>query len=139
MAESKIHTYHCICSELVLATFAPLSKLPKRKSDAASICKVTNSDLPVPGGVVLSGSAFEKDSPMILNLEDGFEKRYPLQCRRCDLQIGYYLDKSQFGESEDGVRADVLYTLPGGLISTEKMKAGKVVESEVELKAKDAR
>jgi hypothetical protein len=138
MAESKIHTYHCICCELVLATFAPLPKLPKRKGDGSMICKVTNSDLPVPGGVVLSGSAFEKDSPMILKLKDGFEKRYPLQCRRCDLQIGYYLDKSQFGQKEGEIRADVLYILPGGLLSTEEMKAGKDMENEVKLQAKDA-
>ena len=137
MAESKIHTYHCICCELVLATFAPLTNLPKRKGDGSAICKVTNSDLPVPGGVVLSGSAFEKDDPVILKLEDGFEKRYPLQCRRCALQIGYYLDKSQFGETESGVRSDVLYTLPGGLISTEEMKAGRVAEDRIGMQVKE--
>lgn len=76
---------------------------------------------------------------MVLKLEDGFEKRYPLQCRRCDLQVGYHLDKSQFGEKDAGVRADVLYLLPGGLMSTEEMKAGKDMEKEAEFQMKDAR
>ena len=138
MAQSHIYTYHCICSELVLATFAPLENLPKRKGDGAAICKITSSDLPTPSGVVLSGSTVETDSPVVLKLEDGFEKRYGLQCRRCDLQIGYYLDKSQFEEQEQGIRADVMYILPGGLMGTDEMKVGKDVEEHVELKASGA-
>lgn len=135
MPQSKVYTYHCICSELVLATFAPLEKLPKRKGDGAAICKVTNSDLPMPGGVVLSGSMLETESSVILKLEDGFEKRYWLQCRRCDLQIAYHLDKGQFAERDSGIRPDVMYILPGGLMSTEDMKAGKDMEKEIELQA----
>jgi hypothetical protein len=138
MAQSHIYTYHCICSELVLATFGPLENLPKRKGDGAVICKITNSDLPIPSGVVLSGSTFETDNPVMLKLDDGFEKRYGLQCRRCDLQIGYYLDKSQFEEKEQGIRADVMYILPGGLMSTDEMKAGKNMEKHVELKTSGA-
>ena len=135
MAQSKIYTYHCICWELVLATFVPLENLPKRKGDGAAICKITDSDLPIPSGVVLSGTRIEANSPMILKLEDGFEKRYVLQCRRCDLQIGYYLDKSQFDEKEHGIRAAVMYILRGGLKSTDEMNAGKNMEKENEFKA----
>lgn len=125
MASSQVHTYHCICSELVLALFSPLDKLPKRQGDGSAICKITKSDLPIPGGVVLSGSTFDQDNPIILKLDDGFEKRYAVTCQRCDLQIGYRLDRSQFDDSESGVRADVLYLLPGGLLSTDEMKEGK--------------
>lgn len=135
MPQSQVHTYHCICSELVLATFAPLENLPKRKSDGAAICKVAKSDLPIPGGVVLSGSTFEDGSPKILKLDDGFEKRYGLICRRCELQVGYWLDKSQFEEKEQGIRSDVIYVLPGGLMSTEEMKEGKDMEKGVDIRA----
>ena len=133
MAGSQVHTYHCICSELVVATFAPLQSLPKRKGDKAAICKITKSELPVPGAVVLSGSTCDESKPAVIRLEDGFEKRYGMQCRRCDLQIGYWLDKSQFDEKENGIRSDVMYLLPGSLMSTEEMKAGKNMEKEVEL------
>jgi hypothetical protein len=134
MSQSQVYTYHCICSELVLGTFAPLGNLPKRKGDGAAICKITKSDVPMPDGVVLSGSTFEKDSPVILKLEDGFEKRYGVQCRRCDLQVGYHLDKIQFEEMEHGIRSDVIYILPGSLMSTDDMKAGKDMEKDVELR-----
>ena len=135
MAGDNIHTYHCICSELALAIFAPLQDLPKRKSDGAAICKVSKSPLLVPGAVVLSGSTTDEDKPVVLKLEDGFEKRYGVRCRRCELQIGYYLDKNQFEDAETGARLDVLYLLPGSLMSTENMESGKDMESEVELVA----
>ena len=131
MPDSKVHTYHCICSELVLATFAPLESLPKRIRDSAAICKVTKSEVPVPGAVILSGSTFDEGTPSILRLEDGFEKRYGVKCRRCDLQVGYWLDKSQFGEKEEGIRSDVMYLIPGSLMSTEDMKGGKNMEKDV--------
>ncbi|KAK3701882.1 hypothetical protein LTR37_015193 [Vermiconidia calcicola] len=135
MPDSQVHTYHCICTELVIATFAPIQRLPKRKVDGAAICKVTNSNMPIPGAVVLSGSTFDDMEPMVINLEDGFEKRYGARCRRCDLPIGYWLDKSQFEEKENGMRTDVLYLLPGSLMSTEDMKAGKDMEKDIELVA----
>ena len=84
---------------------------------------------------MLSGSTYDGNSPTILKLEDGFEKRYGVQCRRCDLQIGYWLDKSQFEDKESGIRSDVIYILPGGLMSTEEMKASKNMEKEIELVA----
>lgn len=73
-----------------------------------------------------------------MKFEDGFEKRSFAKCRRCDLKIGYWLDKSQFSDGENGVRSDVLYVLPGGLMSTEDMKAGKDMSGEVELVAGSA-
>ena len=138
MSQSQVYTYHCICSEFVLATFVPLENLPKRSGDGAAICKVTKSELPIPDGVVLSGSTFESDNPVILKLEDGFEKRYGVQCRRCDLQMGYHLDKSQVEDREHGVRDNVMYILPGGLMSTDDVKVGKDMEKEIELHVSSA-
>lgn len=40
--------------------------------------------------------------------------------------MGYQLDKSQFeGVEEQGRREDVVYLLPGGLMTTKEMAAGK--------------
>lgn len=125
MPQPSIHTYHCLCSELLFATYAPLASLPKRKIDKSYICKVTVSDLPIPSGVVLSGSSIDDTTAVVLKLEDGFEKRYATRCRRCDLQFGYWLDKSQFDEAEKGRRTDVLYLLAGGLVGTDEMRAGR--------------
>lgn len=69
----------------------------------------------------------------VLKLDDGFEKRFSVRCNRCGLAAGYHLDKSQFtgSESESGPKTDVLYVLPGGLLTTEEMREGKSMESEV--------
>ncbi len=129
MANVQSHAYHCICTELILAAFTPLQNLHKRKCDSALICKSERSEVPVPEGVVLSGSTEDVETPVVFRLEDGFEKRYFLQCKRCDLKVGYRLDKTHFGEQEagEGPRMDVLYLLPGGLMSTEEMQRGSRV------------
>lgn len=131
MADPHIYTYHCLCTELLLATFAPLQHLPKRKGDGAKICKIAKSDLPTPEAVVLSGSTLNDDTPVVLKLEDGFEKRYHLHCTRCDLKIGYRLDKAQFDSAQSGVEASVLYLYPGGLLGTEDMKERRNVTGQL--------
>lgn len=133
MAESEVHTYHCLCTELVVATRTPLQSFPKRKADHAAICKFSASDLPVPGAALLSGSTVDDAEPIVLKLDDGFEKRYAARCIRCDLQIGYWLDKSQFEPEQRRKREDVLYLLPGGLMSTEEMRENKDMGKEVEV------
>ena len=117
----------------MIATFAPLQTLPTRKGDDAVVCKVTNEGLPTAGAVVLAESSIHESRPFVLKLEDGFEKRYGAKCRRCDLLIGYWLDKSQFEATEHGARSDVIYLLPGGLMSTEEMKAGRDMTKDLEL------
>lgn len=63
---------------------------------------------------------------MIIRGEEGFEKRYLQKCGRCSIIVGYQLDKSQYGEEKQlGRRDDVIYLLPGGLLTTEEMAAGK--------------
>lgn len=78
---------------------------------------------------------------MLVRREDGFEKRWLLRCGRCRLVVGYRLDWNQFAEGgaggeevgKRGRRDDVLYLLPGAVMTTEDMKAGKgVLEEEVE-------
>lgn len=65
---------------------------------------------------------------MVIRREDGFEKRVLLRCGRCRLVVGYRLDQSQLGG--DGDAEKVVYLLPGGLVTTEEMKSGKMPERE---------
>lgn len=83
------------------------------------------------------GKEKEEDFPcLILKLDDGFEKRYPVQCPRCGVCFGYQLDGSQWVENGNekekekekekdddvrrtGRRCDVLYVLREGLVRTE--------------------
>lgn len=82
----------------------------------------------------------EEDFPcLILKLDDGFEKRYPVQCPRCGVCFGYQLDGSQWVEDGNekekekekdddvrrtGRRCDVLYVLREGLVRTEDVVVG---------------
>jgi hypothetical protein len=65
-------------------------------------------------------------SAVVIRSDDGFEKRHLQRCARCQLIVGYQLDKSQYeGLEEIGRREDVVYLLPGGILNTEDMVAGK--------------
>lgn len=121
-ASAEYHTYHCLCSELAVAVTSPLQSLPQRQTDGAYICKIDLDH----GSTVLVGVAADTDAA-ILKLDDGFEKRYPIRCSRCRLMIAYYLDKSQFDVSKTGSGPfqGAIYLLPGGLLTTEEMEAGK--------------
>lgn len=85
----------------------------------------------------------EEDFPcLILKLDDGFEKRYPVQCPRCGVCFAYQLDGSQWVEDGNekekekekekddddvrrtGRRCDVLYVLREGLVRTEDVIVG---------------
>lgn len=138
-----VHTYHCLCTQLLLASTTPLPSLPQRTRDKASVCVLTPSSAeytPAPGShyASLLNSTMES-KPSIIRREDGFEKRYIRNCARCKCAVGYQLDKSQFEEmkGESGRREDVVYLLPGGLQSTEDMKMGKSMEKGVELVASE--
>lgn len=148
MTTAHVFTYHCLCAELLLATLAPLETFPKRESDGATSCRITELDVLDTGPlvadlVVLSnGAIVVADKPIVLRLEDGFEKRYHAQCARCALKVGYWLDWSQSIEGEKGMgmgmRKDALYLLPGGLQSTSDMRDGMYMSARTELAAGDA-
>ncbi|EME43884.1 hypothetical protein DOTSEDRAFT_71631 [Dothistroma septosporum NZE10] len=111
----------------------PLQELPKRQSDASTICKITSAETLSLSASVLTSAVYTEDKAVVLKLEDGFEKRYAVRCSRCGLMLGYQLDRSQFEESQNelGMREDVVYVLQGGLHTTEEMEASKLVEAKV--------
>lgn len=137
MAQKRFHTYHCICAELACALTTPLQQTPKRSKDNAATCSLLPASLSTApqseGSIVLASGTSIDPEPVVLKLEDGFEKRYAVKCGRCDLQIGYLLDHASFGDGcGNGRKEDVVYLLPGGLVETGEMREGKDMSAEVE-------
>lgn len=122
----SISTYHCLCAELVLATTSPIDQFPSRTSDGAYILQIASGEsLTASTNTVLKSITFDS-SPVILKLEDGFEKRYLAKCARCGVVLGYGLDESLFegGGGRSGRREGVIYVLKGGVMGTEEMERG---------------
>lgn len=70
-------------------------------------------------------------TPIVVRREDGFEKRTLVRCRRCELVVAYNLSSGDDDEQVGGggsarEERDVVYILPGALVSTEDMKVGKM-------------
>lgn len=129
---ANIITYHCLCNQLSLATTTQLESLPRRQLDAAAIA--TCGDFASSTNPPLTMQALSADdNATIVKLDDGFEKRYAVRCSRCGLAAGYHLDKSHFSgtEAQSDPRTDVVYILPGGLMTTEEMREGRSMEAEV--------
>lgn len=146
---AQVHTYHCLCTNIVLATTTPLADVPQRSS-SSSLDKAHVLPLPPPPSAasdeqssahyaMLLSTLLER-KPQVVTGENGFEKRWLQRCGRCRLVVGYQLDWSQYenvqqpavSDDEDlqqrkkmGRRDDVVYLLPGGLLSTADMAAGK--------------
>lgn len=133
----SVTTYHCLCTDLILATTIPLKNVPKRQTDNSLICTITDGNTFSPGTSILQAAISTDATPVVLKLEDGFEKRYVVHCNRCGLTLGYQLDLSQFEDTKTGIgkRDAVIYLLPGGVMSTEEMRKGKKMEGEIELGA----
>jgi hypothetical protein len=145
MEEPKIHTYHCLCNQLILASTQSLPSTPRRAGESLDkayivtlppLPKATNpeSDAPPAAGQgdrsdqhynVIHNLRLDR-KPVVVRRSDGFETRYQYRCARCELVVGYQLDKAQFDAAEPaGRRQDVLYILPGALITTRDMADGK--------------
>ena len=138
---TKIKTYHCICAQLSCALFGTLAYCPKRSKDGAAICPLipnnatTLSSSPEPSSLILSPDTSTDSEPVVVKLEDGFEKRYFVKCGRCGLRVGYFLDGASFGEGKEvGKKGDVVYLLDGALTGTDEVRdlgkqMGRAVEA----------
>jgi hypothetical protein len=136
---SPIFTYHCLCSQFLLASTRQLDSLPHRKGEALDQALILSLP-PLPGATSVGNgkqAAKSNDSPgdsyatllntttdrkpVVIRRSDGFETRYQIHCGRCKLIVGYQLDHDQYGDaSQTGRREDVCYLLPGSLLSTEE-------------------
>jgi hypothetical protein len=140
-APRELHTYHCLCSHLVLASTQPLDTLTRRSTlDKAYILPLpppprtshAETTDPRSGDYAVLLSTTLDDKPVIVRRPDGFEKLYLQRCGRCTTVVGYQLDKSQFpGEKDWGRKEDVFYILPGGLVNTEDMASGKDMNAHI--------
>jgi hypothetical protein len=139
----EIQTYHCLCSQLLVATTTSLSSCARRAGesiDKAFILPLTasgdGSDVERAGSanqVTANKSNYSEllhtnpdRKPITIRRADGFESRYQQRCTRCNLVIGYQLENTQYDDqSQLGRREDVVYILPGALLTTAEMIDGK--------------
>ena len=130
---SQIHSYHCLCTTLVLTTVHDLQSLPHRSTplrDSAVILpppfethrgeEFSIQDSQTVPSILLNVDTDRK--PVIIQRDDGFEKRTLLRCGRCRLVIGYNLDEAHF-ENQPG-QSRPMYLLPGGMATTADMAKG---------------
>lgn len=120
------HSYHCICTTFVLVTGYDLTRLPERGEpglDKAIVLPTQNSDDPQDQQTIMTNLVADRQ-PTVIRRDDGFEKRTLLRCQRCKLVIAYRLDEAQFKNGSAHAQ-DVVYVLPGALMSTEDMMEGK--------------
>ncbi|KAF2152060.1 hypothetical protein K461DRAFT_161264 [Myriangium duriaei CBS 260.36] len=141
MPALKAESHHCACKQLLLSTSTPLSALPRRALDRATILPLpttpsilsssSSSDevyfaaLPAPLDEYIfspSSTAAKDDEEevnsapeVVIALDDGFEKRILLRCGRCEGVWGYLLDWASWGEEGKGRREDVVFVLEGAL------------------------
>lgn len=100
-AESKpLHTYYCLCGQLILILDCPLQRLPLRKRDKARVidkkrhaCRFNNVD---------------EDEAIFLKWPNGIEKQYRQKCKRCNLPLFYR-------HKEDN--QDIIFIYFGGLVT----------------------
>lgn len=130
-AEKTVYTYHCLCTQLVLAGTSPINTLKKRATDSSLILPLPDASSSSHYATLVNTTADQKAT--VIRREDGFEKRYSHKCARCDLTLAYSLDKSLYEDTKSltGAREDVVYLLPGGLLDTDDMVKAKDMESEI--------
>ncbi len=150
----QIHTYHCLCTNVLLATTYSLPDLHRRA--APSIDKPyilpcpphpsnpdpdsdsEDSETPTNFTLLVSLLLPPRQTPLLIRRVDGYEKRWLLRCGRCRLVVAYQLDWSQYKteivesaageEGKSGRRENVVYILPGAVMTTEEMVKGKKLE-----------
>jgi hypothetical protein len=156
--ERQVFTYHCLCSQLVLAStqvlstlgrragqgldkayILPLPALPRAADDASDSDEEHKQPSAKAGGqaensdyAILLNTTLDR-KPVVVRRTDGFETRYQQRCGRCKVIVGYQLTKPQYDAgSQNGRREDVVYLLPGGLMTTSDMVEGKAMDADIE-------
>ena len=136
----QIHTYHCVCGTHILTTPYALPHLPVRASPSLDKARI----LPLPTLEESSPeltSAGEQYLPSLLHRlrparkavvvqrEDGWERRRVWRCGRCAVGVGYEIEGVEDGtgvekEGSDVKRSKVMYLLEDGFVETGKMMGG---------------
>jgi hypothetical protein len=141
-----IHSYHCLCNQLILTATKSLPSTPRRAGESLDKAYIVplhplpkssdgGSDEPLAVSssdhyTIIDNLRLDR-KPVVVRRSDGFETRYQHRCVRCNLAVGYQLDKAQYDAAAPaGRRQDVLYVLPGALVTTQDMADGKNRQSE---------
>jgi len=130
--EIEAYTYHCICTQLILATTTPLHEEPKRAYDLTTILNLPPEPTTWGFHAVVTGTVVDKE-PTAVRGDGGFEKRYMHRCSRCDVVIGYTVDRCHLVPEMSGRMDELIMLLPGGLMTTAEMEKGKNMEREIGL------
>ncbi|KAL8909437.1 MAG: hypothetical protein Q9171_005035 [Xanthocarpia ochracea] len=149
----KIHTYHCLCSTHLLSTSYDLSTLHQRAppsldharilplpftppsskdEDPCPNVKVVEQEEPqriLPSLLSTNFKAIRK--PIIVQREDGWEKRRLWRCGRCGVDVAYEVlgdeeerqGRADAGEKKGDQGGKVLFLLEGGLVETGRWDA----------------
>lgn len=142
---SWLYTFHCLCSTLLLTTPYALSSLPVRASASGDEARILplpplssdNSNLnPEAHDAGSDGHAAEACWPsllsntrparkaIVLQREDGWEKRRMWRCGRCALAWGYEIENGEGGQAKEKAQR-VMYLLDGSLVETAAMRGAR--------------
>jgi hypothetical protein len=83
--------------------------------------------MPAEGYTMLLGLGKDQ-KPTIVRRSDGFERRLLYRCFRCGLVVGYEILQDGNLISVDGrggFKGKVIYILPAGVVSTQRMMSGE--------------
>lgn len=146
-----IHTYHCLCSTLLLATPYQLPSLPTRAPPSRDLARI----LPLPPFLPPPPLPHHQHDPpppqqqtqqqqlylpslllptlrpgrkiTLVQREDGYERRRVWRCGRCGCAVGYEVEHDSHGsggaDGEEGgmMGVRVMFILEEGLVRTEDM------------------
>ena len=143
----QIYTYHCLCSTLLLTTPYALSLLPTRATPSGDDARILplpplslGQENPTPTPEIISQvddhkqhilpSLLSNTRParkaIVVQRDDGWEKRRVWRCGRCALGWGYEIENAEGEEGKGKEKAvRVMYILDGGLVETETMMQGR--------------
>ena len=136
----QILTYHCVCGTHLLTTPYALPHLPVRASPSLDKARIlplptleeSSSELSLAGDQYLP-SLIHRIRParkaVVVQREDGWERRRVWRCGRCGVVVAYELEGVEDGtgiepEGSEKKRLKVMYLLEEGLVETGKMMAG---------------
>lgn len=123
--EMPAHTFHCLCTTLILVSVRELDALQRRTEralDKAYVIRVADEKAQ---SRLLNVT---QDEEVVVEVANGFERRRLIKCTKCKLIVGYKLDQTHYPDSSIDAE-NIAYLLPGGLMSTEDMQAGKIPEN----------
>lgn len=150
-APPQIHTYHHICLTHILTTPYALRSLPTRAAPALDNARILPlPSLDSPSLAPPPSSSPSSDQPeqlqekylhsllhnlrparkaLVIQREDGWERRRLWRCARCGVGVGYEIEGVDgAGEDTRAERLRVMYLLEEGLLETEQMMATDVEE-----------